>query len=58
MKGNLYKSNLTDKIYLVETANHTLGFVKLVCMYFPYARSSVSKQSLKRFYTPITKENQ
>ena len=58
MKGNIYKSRLTDKTYLVETANHTKGYVKLVCMHFPYARSSVSTQCLKHYYTPITKEKQ
>ena len=58
MKGNIYKSKFTDKIYLVETVNHTQGWVNLVCMYFPYAKATVSKQSLKRFYAPITKEKQ
>ena len=56
MKTSLYKSKLTDKVYLVETAKHTHGYVKLVCMHFPYTRSSVSTQSLKHYYTPITKE--
>jgi len=56
MKGNLYKSVLSDKIYLVEHANQTKGYATLVCMHFPYTRASVSKQSLKQYYQLITTE--
>jgi hypothetical protein len=53
MKGNLYKSNTTDKIYLIEAKDDIRGYVKMVCMHFPYTRSSVSTQSLKYYYTLI-----
>lgn len=58
MKGNIYKSMFTNKIYLVEHANSAKGKVKLVCMHFPYTRVIVPVSNMKRYYTLITKEKQ
>ena len=58
MKGNLYKSKLTGKVYFVQKVKHTQSWVKLMCMHFPYAKASVSLCNLEQYYTPITKEKQ
>ena len=56
MKGNLYKSNLTGKVYFVQKAKYTQGYVKLMCMHPPYTAASMSLRNLEQYYTPITKE--
>ena len=53
MKGNLYKSKATSALYIIETKDNTQGYVRLLCMNFPYVRSSVSIESFKRYYEPI-----
>ena len=58
MKGNLYKSKLTDKVYFVQKAKYTQGWVKLMCMHFPYTTASMSLRNLEQYYTPIAKEDQ
>ena len=56
MRGNLYKSNLTGKVYFVQKAEYTQGYVKLMCMHPPYTAASMSLRNLEHYYTPITKE--
>ena len=58
MKGNRYKSKLSNEIYLVEYRSRAKGYVKLVCMNFPYTRVQMNTHNLKQYYKLITKENQ
>ena len=56
MKGNLYKSKLTGKVYFVQKAVYTQGYVQLMCMHPPYTVAGMSTRNLEQYYTPITKE--
>ena len=57
MKGDLYKSKLTGKMYFVEAAKYTQGYVKLMCMHAPFTVVSMSTRNLEHYYEPITTED-
>ena len=56
MKGNLYKSNLTGKIYCVLRYRASYRTVTLKGTQPPFTVASMSLGNLEHYYTPITKE--
>jgi len=56
MRGNLYKSKLTGKIYCVLKYSANYCTVTLKGMQPPFTVRGMSLGNLKHYYTPITKE--
>jgi hypothetical protein len=58
MKGNLYKSKLTGKVYFVLRVRENYRSITLKGTQPPFTVRGMSTRSLEQYHTPITKENQ
>ena len=56
MKGNLYKSKLTGKVYFVLRVRENYRSVTLKGTQPPFTVRGMSTRNLEQYYTPITKE--
>ena len=56
MRGNLFKSNLTGKVYFVLEYSENYRSIKLKCMQPPFTVRGMSTRNLEQYYTPITEE--
>ena len=56
MRRNLYKSNLTGKIYFVLEYREIRNCIKLKLIQPPFTIRGMSTRNLEQYYTPIAEE--